>query len=195
MKPIQNRNGCCVSIALRLGPSIKPHSVYCWNNTPMWELSKWAKVVYFDEKRNRDNAVQKAITHLEVLLSVEDNASCLYFAVLDVDLVTSQDNGNVFTHPNKILMPVGDVLVGDSWRHIKHDDSALRLDVVAIAKTTKLFLTCCVPHIEADSATSRAEFERVHLHTECCWEKQANIKASTHMKPIVAEEIVATLKQ
>lgn len=49
-------------------------------------------------------------------------------------------------------MPVGDVLVGDAGRHIKHDDSALSVDVVTITKTTKLLLAGGVPDIEGDRA-------------------------------------------
>ena len=47
-------------------------------------------------------------------------------------------------------MPVGHVLVGDSGGDIEHDDTALALDVVAIAKTTELLLAGGVPDVEAD---------------------------------------------
>ena len=49
-------------------------------------------------------------------------------------------------------MPVGNVLIGDAGRDVKHDDATLALDVVAIAKTTKLFLTGSIPNVENDSA-------------------------------------------
>ena len=49
-------------------------------------------------------------------------------------------------------MPVGDVLVGDSGGDIEHDDTALALDVVAIAETTELLLAGSVPDVEADRA-------------------------------------------
>ena len=49
-------------------------------------------------------------------------------------------------------MPIGDVLVGDASRDVKHDDATLALDVVAIAETAKLFLTGRVPDIEHDRA-------------------------------------------
>jgi hypothetical protein len=45
-------------------------------------------------------------------------------------------------------MPVGDVLVGDAGCHVKHDDAALAVDVVAITETAKLLLSSCVPDIE-----------------------------------------------
>ena len=49
-------------------------------------------------------------------------------------------------------MPVGHVLVGDSGGDIEHDDTALALDVVAIAETTELLLAGGVPDVEADRA-------------------------------------------
>jgi hypothetical protein len=86
-------------------------------------------------------------------------------------------------------MPVGYVLVGDARGHIKHDDAALAVDVVAITKTTKLLLAGCVPDIELDLAqvlpccqpqtlhspymdmeycAYRCESKRVNLDTEGC---------------------------
>ena len=49
-------------------------------------------------------------------------------------------------------MPVGNVLVGDTCRDVKHDDAALALDVIAITETTKFFLSSCIPDIEDDRA-------------------------------------------
>lgn len=47
-------------------------------------------------------------------------------------------------------MPVGNVLVGDTGGNIKHDDTALAVDVVTITETTELLLSSSVPHIELD---------------------------------------------
>ena len=49
-------------------------------------------------------------------------------------------------------MPVGNVLVGNTRRDVKHDDTALAVDVVAITETTELLLTGCVPDVELDLA-------------------------------------------
>ena len=49
-------------------------------------------------------------------------------------------------------MPIGYVLVGDARGDIKHDNTTLAIDIVAISKTTKLLLTRGVPHIELDLA-------------------------------------------
>lgn len=47
-----------------------------------------------------------------------------------------------------LTVPVGDIFVGDAGGHIKHDDTALAIDVVSIAETTELLLSCGVPHIK-----------------------------------------------
>ena len=47
-----------------------------------------------------------------------------------------------------LTVPVGHVLVCDARRHVKHDDAALAIDVVAIAKTAKLLLACRVPDVK-----------------------------------------------
>ena len=60
-------------------------------------------------------------------------------------------NRNILAYANQIAMPVGHVLVGDARGHVKHEDGALSLDVVAVAKTSKLFLTSRVPHFLLES--------------------------------------------
>jgi len=47
-------------------------------------------------------------------------------------------------------MPVGHVFVRDARGDVKHDDAALAVDVVAIAQSTKLFLSGSVPYVELD---------------------------------------------
>lgn len=49
-------------------------------------------------------------------------------------------------------MPVGNILVGDAGGHIKHDDTTLAVDVVAITETAKLLLASGVPDVEGDVA-------------------------------------------
>ena len=49
-------------------------------------------------------------------------------------------------------MPVGNVLVCDTGRHVEHDDTALAVDVVAITKTTELLLTSRVPYVELNTS-------------------------------------------
>jgi hypothetical protein len=49
-------------------------------------------------------------------------------------------------------VPVGDVLVGDAGSNIKHDDTALSVDVVSISETTELLLTGGIPDVKGDLA-------------------------------------------
>jgi hypothetical protein len=49
-------------------------------------------------------------------------------------------------------MPVRDVLVGDTRGDIKHDYTALSIDIISITKTTELFLAGSIPDIELDLA-------------------------------------------
>lgn len=73
-------------------------------------------------------------------------------AYFDVNLVSTKYNRNVFTNTLEIAMPIGDVLIGDASRDVKHYNATLALDVVAIAETTKLFLAGGIPDIENDRA-------------------------------------------
>jgi hypothetical protein len=73
-------------------------------------------------------------------------------AYLDVDLVSTKNDGNVLTDTLEVTMPIGDVLVGDTGGDVEHDDTALALDVVTVTETTELLLTSSVPHVETDGA-------------------------------------------
>jgi len=103
---------------------------------------------------------------LEVLLAVEGDVLGLHLAVLDVDLVTAEDDGDVVADTDQILVPGGDVLVGDAGGDIEHDDGALAIDVVAVTETTELLLSGSVPGVEDDGATVGGEVEGVNLHSE-----------------------------
>ena len=105
---------------------------------------------------------------LEVLLAVEGDGLGLDLALLDIDLVAGQDNGDVLANADQVTVPVGDVLVGDTRGDIKHDDPALALDVVAVPETSKLLLAGGVPNVEADSAEVSGERERVYFNAKSC---------------------------
>ena len=87
-------------------------------------------------------------------------------AYLDVHLVTAQHDGDVLANTLKVTVPVGHVLVGDARGDIEHDDTALALDVVAIAEATELLLAGGIPDVEADGTEVGGEGERVDLDTE-----------------------------
>lgn len=98
---------------------------------------------------------------------MEGDGLCLDFALLHIDLVTAEDDGNVLADTDEVAcdrlvripqganqdrvihtVPVRDVLVGDAGGHIEHDDAALAVDVVAITETTKLLLASSIPDVE-----------------------------------------------
>lgn len=103
---------------------------------------------------------------LEVLLAVERNLLGLHLAVLHLDLVAAEHDRDVLAHAEEVAVPVRHVLVRDPRRHVKHDDRALALDVVAVAEAAKLLLAGRVPAVEADRTKVRVEHERVDLDTE-----------------------------
>lgn len=88
------------------------------------------------------------IVVLEVLLAVEGDGLGLHLALLNVDLVSAEDDRDVLADTDEITVPVGDVLVGDAGGDIEHDDTTLAVDVVSITETTELLLSSGVPHIE-----------------------------------------------
>ena len=49
-------------------------------------------------------------------------------------------------------MPIGHILIGDSRCDVKHDDTALAIDVVSIAETAKFLLSGCIPDVELDGS-------------------------------------------
>lgn len=63
--------------------------------------------------------------YLQVLLAMKNNTLGFNFTVLDVNLVATEDDGNVLTDTDQVTMPVGYVLIGDSRSDVKHDDSTL----------------------------------------------------------------------
>lgn len=63
-------------------------------------------------------------------------------------------------------MPIGHIFVRDAGSDVKHDDTALTLNVITITKTTKLFLSSSIPNIEADGAEVCGELKRVNFNTK-----------------------------
>ena len=113
----------------------------------------------------------------------ETSSEHAHSTYLHIDLVAAENNGNVLANTLKITVPVGDVLVGNAGGNIEHDDTALALNVVTIAETTKLLLTGGIPDVEADRAEVGREGQRVHLDTEGGWEmwRVSTDGAETHL--------------
>ncbi len=81
---------------------------------------------------------------LEVLLSVEGDLLGLDLSVLDVDLVSNKDDGNVLADTDEILVPLGNILVGDAGAHIEHDDGAVSANAKRKGKWLKSVFTLVV---------------------------------------------------
>jgi len=103
---------------------------------------------------------------LEVFLAVESDLLGLHLAVLDINLVSDEDNGDVFADTGKILEPLGHVGVGDAGADIEHDDAAVSSDVVTITKSSKFLLASGIPNIEQDLAVGSEEGHGVNFDTE-----------------------------
>ena len=74
---------------------------------------------------------------LQILLPVESNLFRLDLPVLDLDLVSTEDDRNVLTDTSQVTVPIGNILVGNTGGDIKHDDCTLALDVIAITEATE----------------------------------------------------------
>ena len=83
---------------------------------------------------------------------MESDSLGLDFALLHVNLVAREYDRDVLADTHEVTMPVRHVLVCDARGDVEHDDAALAVDVVAIAQTAELLLSCCVPDIELDWA-------------------------------------------
>lgn len=103
---------------------------------------------------------------LEVLLAMESDGLGLDLALLHIDLVAAENDGNVLANSDEITVPVGDVLVGNAGGDIEHDDTALAVDVITITETAKLLLTGGIPDIELNLTEVGGEAKRVNLDTE-----------------------------
>lgn len=78
-------------------------------------------------------------------------------------------------------MPVRDVLVRDSRCDIEHDDTALAVDVVAIAQATELLLTRSIPDVELDRAKILRTGQRVTLRRDIRDRQEGSVR--TVVKP------------
>jgi len=95
---------------------------------------------------------------------------------LDINFVSAQHDGDVFTNALEIAMPIGDIFVGDSRGYIKHDDTTLALNVITITETTKFLLTSGIPHVKADGTKVGGECEGMNFDTESSWRQNEESK-------------------
>ena len=97
-------------------------------------------------------ALSRDVVVLQILFSVEGDLLSLDFTILNIDLVAYQTDWDVLANTNQVLVPLGHILISDPCTDIEHDYTAVSSDVVAIAKTSELFLSGCVPDIKQDQS-------------------------------------------
>ncbi len=61
---------------------------------------------------------------------MESDLLGLDLSVLDVDLVSNEDDGDVLTDTNEIFVPLGHILVGNAGAHIEHNNSAIAANAI-----------------------------------------------------------------
>ncbi|RUO96644.1 hypothetical protein BC936DRAFT_141695 [Jimgerdemannia flammicorona] len=100
---------------------------------------------------------------------MESNGLGFDLTLLDINLVTAENDGDVLADTDEVAVPVGHVLVGDTGGDIKHNDSTLALDAMknhAITETTKFLLAGGIPGVEDNSPKIGVEGQRMDLNTE-----------------------------
>jgi hypothetical protein len=97
---------------------------------------------------------------------VESNLFSLNLAIFHIDLVSNQNNWDVFTNTSQILVPFWDICVGDSGADIEHDNTSVTSDVITITKTAKFLLSRGVPDIEFNLTVVCEERHRVDLDSK-----------------------------
>jgi hypothetical protein len=96
---------------------------------------------------------------------MESHLLRLHLAILHVNLITTENDGDVLAHAAKIAMPGRYILICKARSHIEHNNSTLAMNVVTITESTELFLSCCVPTVETDLTAVGGEVERMNLDT------------------------------
>ena len=81
---------------------------------------------------------------------MEGDLAGLNFSVFLVNFISDEDDGDVIADTGEILVPLGDVLVGDSSGDIEHDDGGLSTNVVTFSKSTEFLLSGGVPQGKLD---------------------------------------------
>lgn len=123
-------------------------------------------------------------TYLQVLFPVEDDGLCFHLSIFDIHLVPTQNNGDVFTNPYQISVPIRYILVSDSGSYVEHNNCTLSLDIVAISEASELLLASCVPHIKSNGPSICVEDQRVHFHTQsgCKQNKEKTMTSQSHCR-------------
>ena len=76
---------------------------------------------------------------------MEGDLAGFNFSVFLIDFVSDENDGDVVTDSGEVLVPLGDVLVGDSGGDVEHDNGSMSSNVVSLSESSQFFLSSCVP--------------------------------------------------
>ena len=97
---------------------------------------------------------------------MESDLFSLDLAIFDIDFVSDEADWDVVANADKVLVPLGHILVRDARRDIEHDDAALASDVIAVTQAAGLFLSGRVPNVELDVAFAGEERHGANFDTD-----------------------------
>ena len=100
---------------------------------------------------------------LQVALAMESDLAGFNLTVLLVNLVSHQHDGDVVADTRQVLVPLRDIFVGDSGRHVEHQNGGVASDVVSFSEATKFFLSGSVPQRESDGTVVGVEGDGTDL--------------------------------
>ena len=89
---------------------------------------------------------------MKISLAVESDLAGLDFSFLLVHFVSNQNDWDVIANTGEILVPLGDILVGDSGGDIEHDDGCVCTNVVSLSESSKFFLSGGIPEGKLDGS-------------------------------------------
>ena len=72
------------------------------------------------------------------------------FSVFNISLISDQTYRNIRTNFGKVLIPFVNISIGISRGKIKHNDTTIGINIVALSKLSKFLLSSCVPNIKGN---------------------------------------------
>ena len=96
---------------------------------------------------------------------MESDLTGLDFAVLLIDFVAHQHDGDVVTDSGEVLVPLGHVLVSDPGGDVEHEDGCIGANIISLSQTTQLLLAGGVPDAQLDGAVVSIESDGAHFNT------------------------------
>lgn len=89
----------------------------------------------------------------------------LDLSVFLVNFVSDQDNGDVVADSGEVLIPFGDVLIGDSGGDVEHENSGIGTNIVTLTKSSEFFLSGSVPEGKFDRSVVGVEGDGADLNS------------------------------